>query len=152
MSLDDSTQDTQNRNELAKDNNTEAIDEDEGPHPAPSPILPGMGTCLQDVQSPSPSANSSFSAFARTLQVGPHQSGSISRASTCTPMNGPTQASQQSGGSVQDHMINFMDPAPRERQHAQIERCHAENGITQLYAFQLQEANKTIKNLHTKNN
>ena len=78
MSLDDSTQDTQNRNEsaedneAAEDNNTEAIDEDEGPHPAPSPLLPGMGTRPQDVQSPSPWANSLFSAFARTLQVGPH--------------------------------------------------------------------------------
>jgi hypothetical protein len=45
MLLDDSTQDTQNRNELAEDNeaaednNTEAIDEDEGPHPATLPLL-----------------------------------------------------------------------------------------------------------------
>ncbi|PLW26453.1 hypothetical protein PCASD_23398 [Puccinia coronata f. sp. avenae] len=76
----------------------------------------------------------------------------MSCASTRTPMNGPTRASQQSGGSVQDHMINFMDPAPRERQHAQIEQRHAKNGITQLDALQLQEANKTIKNLRTKNN
>jgi hypothetical protein len=152
MSLDDSTQDTQNRNESAKDdeaaedNNTEAIDEDEGPHPALSPLLPGMGTRPQDVQSPSPLENSLFSAFARTSQVGPHQSDSMSRASTRTPMNGPAQASQQSGGSVQDHMINFMDPAPRERRHAK-------NSITQLYALQLQEANyKTIENLCTENN
>ncbi|PLW32098.1 hypothetical protein PCASD_16991 [Puccinia coronata f. sp. avenae] len=78
MLLDDSTQDTQNRNKLAKDNeaakdeNTEAIDEDEGPHPALTPLLPGMGTRPQDVQSPSPLANSLFSAFARTSQFGPH--------------------------------------------------------------------------------
>ncbi|PLW42585.1 hypothetical protein PCASD_05308 [Puccinia coronata f. sp. avenae] len=67
-------------------------------------------------------------------------------------MNGPTRASQQSGGSVQDHMINFMDPAPRERHHAQIELHHTKNGITHLYALQLQEANKTIENLRAKKN
>jgi predicted RNase H-like nuclease (RuvC/YqgF family) len=67
-------------------------------------------------------------------------------------MNGPTQASQQSGGSVQDHMMNFMDSAPRERHHAQIKQRHAKNGITQLYALQLQEANKMIENLCAKNN
>jgi hypothetical protein len=49
-------------------------------------------------------------------------------------------------------MINFMDPAPRERRHAQIKQHHAKNGITQLYALQLQEANKTIKSLRAENN
>ncbi|PLW49419.1 hypothetical protein PCASD_01959 [Puccinia coronata f. sp. avenae] len=45
-----------------------------------------------------------------------------------------------------------VDPAPRERRHEAIERRHAENGITQLYALQLQEANKTIENLRSENN
>ncbi|PLW29203.1 hypothetical protein PCASD_14623 [Puccinia coronata f. sp. avenae] len=150
MSLDDSTQDTQNRNELAKDDevakddNTEAIDEDEGPHPAPLPFLPGMGTRPQDVQSPSPSEKSLFSAFARTSQVGPHQSDSMSRASTCTPMNGPTQASQQSGLQEANKTIKNLC-IENNRLHSEIAQMRVSD-MTKMHDLQTKMSDLRFKN------
>ncbi|PLW47042.1 hypothetical protein PCASD_03912 [Puccinia coronata f. sp. avenae] len=147
--------DTQHRNDEATDNDTETNNDDDEHLPAPLLLSPGMGNRPQIPQSASPLATSSFSPFARqsvTSQVGPHRSVPASRSSTHSPIKGPTRSSQQSVSSMESHMINFMDPAPCERRHEAIERRHAENGITQLYALQLQEANKMIENLRSENN
>jgi len=48
------------------------------------------------------------------------------------------------GSSLEQHLSAYFDPATRQKRDL-------ENGMTQFYAIQLQEANKTIQTLRDEN-